>query len=377
MRFVLSNINSAFGIPFLKGVSNFDLLVEDGIVKKYGKGLNSECDDFADCSGLTLCPGWIDMHTHVYKDICDIALDPDLLGPKRGVTAVVDAGSSGCLTFQTFRNTIIEKRKYPVYAFLNYGSLGIIRCNVIGDYETDDFIQEDETLACIQKNRDVIKGVKVRACSVVLKNRRDVEIVAKAKALAERANLPVMVHIGEPKPELADILQVLTAGDIVTHCFHGKRNGKILGISNRILDPVLDAKRRGVLFDVGHGCASFDFAVGQAAAKQDFFPDLFGTDLHKLCYPFPVESLAVTLSKMLSCGVPFDQVLYGATIQAANVLNIEAYQKSFLGKKARFTLFTVEDRQKTYHDSMGNSLDVQRQFVPHLAIVGEEIFPCR
>jgi len=378
MKLKLSNISSSFGIPALEGMSGFDLVIgDDGCVQDYGKVLDNHVDDVADCTGLTLCPGWIDMHTHVFKDICDIALEPDLIGPRRGVTVLVDAGSSGCATFPTFRDVFLCKRDYPIFAFLNYGSLGIIRCNVIGDYETDDFIQEEETLACIEKNREWIKGVKVRACSVVLKSRRDVELVEAAKKLACKAGLPLMVHIGEPKPELKDILEVLRPGDIVTHCFHGKNRGRILDSKNdRLLGYVLEAKSRGILFDVGHGCASFDFQVGKKAIEQGFLPDLYGTDLHNLCYPYPAVSLAVTMSKLMACGVPKAKVLEGVTLTAAKVLEIEDFQGPLPGKKARFTLFSISGDPREYCDSMGNSLGVDRRFVPHFAILGTKAYPC-
>ena len=44
-------------------------------------------------------PGLVDLHVHVYPGVADLSVeaDPTCLG--RGVTTVVDAGSSGANTF--------------------------------------------------------------------------------------------------------------------------------------------------------------------------------------------------------------------------------------------------------------------------------------
>ena len=135
---LLKNIGDAYFIPgigkgdsvsIINGRISFDMLPE------------TFYSSIIDCSGLSLSPGWIDMHTHIYKGVCDIAMDPDRFGPVTGVTGLVDAGSAGCITFGGLRDYIIKQREYSIFEFLNYGSIGITRCNVICDYETDDFIQ--------------------------------------------------------------------------------------------------------------------------------------------------------------------------------------------------------------------------------------------
>jgi dihydroorotase len=40
------------------------------------------------------------------------------------------------------------------------------------------------------------------------------------------------------------------------------------------------AKKRGVVFDVGHGGGSFDFTVAEAALAEGVLPDTLSSDIH-------------------------------------------------------------------------------------------------
>ncbi|GHV96234.1 deacetylase [Spirochaetia bacterium] len=300
-----------------------------------------EPERIVDATGLCISPGWIDLHTHIYQGVSDAGIDPDLIGPAQGVSVLVDAGSAGHITFPGLRDYIIKKRNYEIYAFLNYGSIGITRANYIGDFETDAFIQPRETLACIEQNRSYIRGLKVRACKAVLKGRLGCELVKAAADLAQEAKAPLMVHIGEPGPRLEDILKTLHQGDIVTHSFHSK--GNIVDPSTgKIIQAAYAARERGVLFDVGHGAASFDIDIGRKSIAQGFKPDLVSTDLYARSFPKPVESLAVTMTKMISCGLEPEEVIDMVTRRAAGVLGLDRRGLE-QGCRACFTLFKITD----------------------------------
>jgi dihydroorotase len=377
-RLLIKNISRSFNMAGA-GTGAFSIAVDgDGKIEKAGEiSVESGYDEVIDAGGLYVSPGWIDIHTHVYDGVCDIGLNPDLIGPVQGVTALVDAGSAGHITFPGFKNYIIKPRDYEIYSFLNYGSIGIIRCNVIGDYETDDFIQPEETLACIERNRAYIKGLKMRACTVVLKARRGVEIVRDAADLAAKAGVPLMVHVGEPEPQLGDVLNALRKGDIVTHCFHGKPGGIIDTHSGGIIKEALAARDRGVLFDIGHGAASFDFNIGRKAIAQGFKPDLVGTDLHDHSFPKPVGSLAVTMAKMVSCGLELGEVVDMVTRKPAEVLGLDDVRlKIRTGLRACFTLFKVEEKEKTYFDSRRNPIVTPLQINPVMAVAGSKVYRC-
>jgi len=323
-------------------------------------------------NGCYLSAGWVDLHTHIYDGVTDIALDPDLIGPVQGVTALCDAGSSGAITFPGFRDYVIKKHPYHIYSFLNIGVAGIIRTNIIGDVETDDFLMREATLECIKNNRQHIKGIKLRACYVALKNRRGIDIVKQTCSIAEEAGLPVMVHIGEGPPMLKEILDVLRKGDIITHCFHGKPGGVIQ--EGKILPEVYKAIERGVLFDIGHGSASFDSNVAKQAISEGIKPHTISTDLHNRSINTPVHSLAVTMAKMVYCGLTPHEVVLAVTESPSEILGIESYRSGLKGKPARFTAFNVlKDNIRGFSDSMGNRLRLGTHFQPRYAIMGTEV----
>ena len=366
---LLKNIGDAYFIPgigkgdsvsIINGRISFDMLPE------------TFYSSIIDCSGLSLSPGWIDMHTHIYKGVCDIAMDPDRFGPATGVTGLVDAGSAGCITFGGLRDYIIKQREYSIFEFLNYGSIGITRCNVICDYETDDFIQPEEVEEVVKINRDYIRGLKVRACKVVLKG-RGIEIVKDAADLAHRLGIPLMVHIGEPLPTYEEVLDVLDKGDIVTHCFHGKPGNLVS--SGHVPEYAVSARRRGVLFDVGHGGASFDYHVGAIAMSEGFFPDLISTDLHTGSYN-KAGSLADVMSKIHALSMPIPDVIRAVSVTARNVLRIEDYSSGCAGNIADLTLFSISHEHKQFVDSVGNVVDTYLQFVPEYCIANGKLYTC-
>ncbi len=81
--------------------------------------------------------------------------------------------------------------------------------------------------------------------------------LARAKAIQqENDDLPLMVHIGNNPPNLDEIADLLSSGDIITHCYNGKPN-RILNPAGELRSSITRALQRGVRLDVGHGTASF------------------------------------------------------------------------------------------------------------------------
>ncbi|MBN2627451.1 MAG: hypothetical protein JXA95_12355 [Spirochaetales bacterium] len=143
-----------------------------------------------------------------------------------------------------------------------------------------------------------------------------------------------------------------------------------------MMKEAIEARERGVLFDIGHGGASFDFGVGQKALSLGFYPDLISTDLHTGGINGPVFSQALTMSKMMALGLSEEDVIGKFTRKPAEILGIEDFQTTLIGKKAEFTLYSIEDKEVVVSDSRGNEFKVEKQFSPKYTIVGSRITEC-
>ncbi len=333
----------------------------------------SAAAEVIDCGGAYLSPGWADMHVHIWHGGTDISVRASDAGLGRGVTAMIDAGSAGEASFHGLRQYVIEKQPETIKAFVNIGSIGLVACNRVPELVDDRFIDVDRTLDVIERNRDVVVGVKVRASGVIVGS-WGITPALIAKRVAEIAGLPLMVHIGEPPPLLDQVFDILTPGDVVTHCFNGKRAGsiadtpKLMALAHRLAD-------QGVLMDVGHGAASFDFKVAERAIAEGLLPFSISTDLHDRNIAGPVFDLATTVSKVHAAGLPFEDCVDAVAGRPRGFMGLEAGKGVTAGNRADFTVFDLVDCDEEVTDSAGNTTRLNRIFEPRWSILGGRAEP--
>ena len=348
-----------------------DVLVgADGAILDIGADLAADNVARLDAGGAFISPGWTDLHTHVWYGGTDISIRPEQGGAARGVTTIVDAGSAGEANFHGLREYVIEPARENIYAFLNLGSIGLVACNRVPELQDMRSIDLDRTIAVAREHSDVIVGLKVRA-SAVISGGWDLVPLKLAKKLSRVLDLPVMVHVGEPPPLYDDVLGLLTAGDIVTHCFNGKQGGSIIE-DDDLYRLAEDAARRGVILDVGHGGASFSFDVGRAALERGLLPNTISTDLHNRSLDTAVWDLATTMSKLLSLGMGMEDVVIASSTAPKRAINKPADNLLARGKPAEFTLFDLVDGDLVVTDSQGAKSTLTRIFEPRYAILGAE-----
>jgi len=227
-----------------------------------------------DATGALVVPGLIDLHGHFYEG-SPFGIDARV-NLRGGVTTAVDAGSAGYANFGEFRRYGIAAAPVRLLAFLHIAAAGL-PTTVIGELEDIRHARPAETEAVVRANRDVIVGVKVRTGTGGSGGNTDAALAAALRA-AEGAGVRVMAHISVGS-EVGSIVSRLRPGDIVTHCFTGGGSALFDSSTGRLLPEVLEGRRRGVRFDVGHGCGSFSWAVARRALEQDFPPDTAGTSL--------------------------------------------------------------------------------------------------
>jgi dihydroorotase len=125
---------------------------------------------------------------------------------------------------------------------------------------------------------------------------------------------------------MSDILDLLRPGDVLTHSYSGFPNiaGDFTNIvqDGKLIPAALAAKKRGVIFDVGHGGGSFDFTVAEVAIPGGCAPDTISSDIHVFSGNTPgMPYLPWVMSKFLALGFTLEQVVTMATINPAKVIN--------------------------------------------------------
>jgi dihydroorotase len=299
-----------------------DVGFADGRVAALAPGLDrAAARSVRDVAGRIVTPGLIDLHTHVYWGGTSLGVDAAALTRNGAVTTHVDTGSAGPGNFPGFRSHVIERSPVRIIAYLNISFAGIYGFSkrvMVGESGDVRMLAPIDTAEVAQANRDVIAGIKVRVGRNASGNAGLVPLDA-ARQVADHVGMPMMVHIDEPPPMLHDVLARMRAGDILTHCFRPFPNCPVTG-DGRVLDAVLEARARGVLFDIGHGMGSFSFAVARTMLANGFLPDTISSDIHALCIEGPAFDLLTTLTKFLHLGVPLDAVIERATVRAAAAL---------------------------------------------------------
>lgn len=335
-----------------------DILVKNGRIEKIGRNLEAEDGmQVVDASGCIVTPGLIDIHTHCYPRAF-LGLAPDTLGIERGATTILDAGSSGADNYEDFRENYIEKSKTKVFTLLNISKEGLIRGHELDAPEKIDIPALERTL---EKYSDNIVGLKARASASVV-GKMGLKPIAVAAETAEKTGKPLMVHVGNYPPALTDVLNLLGKGAVVTHAYHGKKGG-ILTEEGHIIPEAIQARERGVLFDIGHGVASFSLKVFRKALAEGFDCDLIGTDLHVENYEGPVYNLAAVLSKAVGCGEALEDAVEKCTSAPARHFGLTGLGELKPGATADLNIMEFAGCEDEVEDSIGDKMVLRKKLV--------------
>ncbi|AJJ22215.1 dihydroorotase [Yersinia enterocolitica] len=316
-----------------------------------------------------LSAGWIDSHVHCYPASPIYHDEADLVGVGSGVTTVVDAGSTGANDVDDFYR-LTRAAKTHVYAFLNIAKTGIATQNELADMAQ---IDKQSVTEAIARNPGFILGIKARMSSSVV-GKNGIKPLVRAKEIQQENNqLPLMVHIGNNPPDLDEIADLLTQGDIITHCYNGKPN-RILTPAGALRESIQRALKRGVLLDVGHGSASFSFDVAELAIKQGIYPHTISSDIYcRNRLNGPVHSLATVMSKFFTLGLSLEQVIRCVTENAAHALRLTDKGVLDTGYDADFTIFELKQQPQVFNDSEGKSVTGEKYLVPLAAVVAGDL----
>lgn len=342
-----------------------DIAVHLGKIVEISKNITEQSQQILNLHAKHyISAGWIDSHTHCFARSPIYYDEPDLIGTKAGVTSVVDAGSVGALDVDEFYQ-LAQQANTHVYSFLNISKIGLIRQSELADMRDIDVPLFDTMLA---KYSHFIIGIKVRMSRSVVGENGILPLV-KAKDMQKKSGLPLMIHVGNNPPELDDIADLLTKGDIITHCFNGKPN-RIFDKENNLRDSIRRAIKRGVILDIGHGGESFSFAVAERAKLLDIYPTTISSDIYsKNRIQGPVFSLANVMTKFICLGYSRERIIDSVTKNAAQILHLENKGKLSIGYDADLTIFDIKQETVSLSDSEGEVRQSHEQFVPLACVV--------
>jgi dihydroorotase len=320
----------------------------DGLITAIGKELQPLAGEkILDLPGMILTPGWIDIHVHASPLDSVIGMAPDQVGILRGSPLVIDAGTVGTNLLETYLEGPAKAARTEVKILLNISRIGLKRLDEGSD---PAWIDEEAIRRAVKKYPQAIVGIKARASASVVGD-QGIGPIERAKAMASELALPLVVHIGNMPPKVEDVLDLMEAGDVITHCYHNKPNGLFDG-EGHLIPAARAARNRGVLFDVGHGSASFSFEIAEKAMKQGFVADLISTDLYEKNIQGPVVSLSHVMDKMIHTGISLEDAISKVTHEAAKAFKLEGYGLLAPGAKAVFTAYKRVEQDVELVDSV-------------------------
>jgi dihydroorotase len=343
-----------------------DIAVRGGKIAAIRSGIPaSSAAETIDAQGKLVVPGLVDIHLH--------AGDPKMPPPlvlSTGVTSMVDGGSYGADNV----DELIEVAQHApnrLRILLNIARLGNNNPGGRGEF-LDGIGPADvaKARAAAERNRQWVVGIKARLSRGVAGD-LDLEVLRRARQVADPLRIPIMIHIGNTASPLGAILALLRPGDIVTHCYAPPPHG-IMDDSGRVLREVREARRRGVRFDFGNGRTEhWTWDVAQSALQQNFPPDSISSDLNLLGHNDQVVDLPNVLSKFLLMGMPLTEVIARGTRNAAQSFR-ELAPYGTLRRGAAADIAVLELRQGTFEfvDNYKGVRMGHERLMPHAVVAG-------
>lgn len=341
-----------------------DIALKDGKIAALGEISAEAREERALNGAYYVSAGWIDSHVHCYPKSPIYHDEPDSIGIATGVTTVVDAGSTGANDIDEFYE-ITRTAATDVYALLNISRVGLIAQNELSDMKN---IDKQAVRDAVKRLPGFILGIKARMSSSVV-GANGIKPLEIAKEIQqENGELPLMVHIGNNPPDLDEIADLLTRGDIITHCYNGKPN-RILTPAGELRVSIASAIGRGVRLDVGHGTASFSFEVAKIAIAKGILPHSISSDIYcRNRINGPVHSLGAVMSKFLSIGLSLPQVIDCVTAHAADGLRLTQKGRLAIGLDGDLTIFELRRQPTMFTDSQLQTLQGEQLLVALAAV---------
>lgn len=324
-----------------------------------------------DAAGKLVTPGLVDLHTHYCPHISGIGLPADELVGITATTTAVSCGDASWHTFGGFRRWVAAESRTRLFAFVHISAIGLTG-NLgpgPGEMVNLDYANVDGCAKTVAENPDMALGVKVRISDYTV-GQNGLEPLRRAIKAAEIAGsrARVMCHIGRAPGNLADLLDLLRPGDVLTHAFSGAGNNVVQ--NGKLLPAAMAAKQRGVVMDVGHGGGSFDFTIADSAMQQGLMPDTISSDLHAASINSPsYPTLPWVMSKFLALGMPLEEIVARTTVEPAKIIGrVPGLGTLQIGAPADVSILEIVEGPIEMVDTMKNVRRGTKRVVPVLTV---------
>ncbi len=351
-----------------------DVAVAAGRIAKVAPDIASaDADQTIDLAGLTVTPGLIDIHVHVYhtREPETLSIIADHHSFRSGVTTVVDTGTAGAKHFLHFKRTVIDRAKTRIFAYIN-----IVKSGMIGPFEQDIDEMDPELAASIAlAYPDDCVGIKTAHYWV--SNPFDERhppwaAVDRALEASDICKKPLMVDFWHRDGRTyQELLQKMQPGDIHTHVY--AQQFPILDEQDKPADFMFEARERGIVFDLGHGAGSFWFRLAIPAYQGGFGPDSISTDLHIGNVNGVVHDMLNTMSKLLCMGMSLNEVITRSTVTPAQEIGHSELGTLSIGAEADIAVLRVDQGDFGYVDCGGARMNGDRKLNCEMTIRAGEI----
>ena len=343
-----------------------DIGIRYGVIETIGSGIAADrAHRVMDAGGKLVTPGLIDLHCHTYPYGSAIGIPADELVAHQCTTTVVSAGDAGANNFAGFRRYAVPASRTRQFAFIHIAVAGLAGFPV-PELLNIDYAQVEVAARAVAENADMVLGVKVRMSENVIA-RHGLEPLKRAIKACEMSGVPakIMCHIGgvADRELMSQILDLFRPGDVLTHCYSGAPNNAGMGTNivqdGKLLPAALAAKRRGIIFDIGHGGGSFDYTIAEAAIAQGCPPDTISSDVHVFSGNSPgMPYLPWVMSKLIGLGFSMSEVVSMATAAPARVISrIRKHGTLQIGAPADLSILEVVDGPVSFVDTRNNKRD--------------------
>src|SRR6266852_959428 len=355
---------------------NNDIAIQQGKIAHIAPAIaREETVRVVEVAGAIVAPGLIDLHAHVFEACTRIGVHPDMGGVYAGVTTIVDAGSSGSATFESFPRYIMPHCHTEIIPFLHISQTGLA---AMPDIIAEGSIDLDGTLRVLDRHKGLICGIKARMVSPALEI-FGMKMPQLAKRAARESGTKLMVHIGDTEKRydpavIRSLLPLLEKGDILTHYFTANPGGVLDG-NGKLVPEAWEAEKTGVWFDTAHGRKNFSFDVGRRCIEQGLLPHCISTDLTVPGRIHTVHSMTEIMTRFLGLGFTLAQVVTMSTANPARAIGAAHRLGSLaVARQADISVLELREGDWVVYDVLGESLRVRQAVVPFVTVKKGQVF---